>query len=460
MKIPVLYTTLRAFEYVLLEDVRSISIDKFKPFRKMLIESEKKMYELGYVLNPDNTVAAYQYEDMSAEEYDTEFEKVLQECTDLFHIEGDLLVLNDGVTNVDISKKKGEMHLHELSSYNTDAMRFLGITKMLDFIDRATQIEKETESLYQELAHQANDKSIQKHIARNLIIRKSVLNICQKNGWDFLFSQTSGSFHDDISNFDRLFTTVDKAYFQNNPFFELPGDLDECLSNQMISLLFDDRSVAALRLYETCLYEFLSSKYGFFQNIAEYEAWLENPNVPFPDDIDDESFHEEEEYEDEKTPLQTGDIVEFHGDIDLLEHLFYLVYLKKINELLESSPSEALFFLKARLLYLLDQPEYALFQEKNIDSVIDRISMVCSFEEEDIEDYSYIAYFFTDELFHKTSEDEHTQTKLIYICTYYALTDDPEIREILDQYKSHPKYQEYLSFITDMPFGAPKLKLQ
>ena len=125
------------------------------------------------------------------------------------------------------------------------------------------------------------------------------------------------------------------------------------------------------------------------------------------------------------------------SEIDDEEFAFYLVYLNKLNDLIKNGASE-LIHVKNRLLYLLDDLKHSLYDSNNFqkfyNTVLDMNITSDSFDGFEKEAKYYIKDFFEG---NSTKKLE----KIAFISTYYKLTKNKEIKEMLEDYASYPQYE-------------------
>ena len=106
--------------------------------------------------------------------------------------------------------------------------------------------------------------------------------------------------------------------------------------------------------------------------------------------------------------------------------------------------------MKKRLLYALDKPEVCLFKDNNFKVELEktRDENEATFE------------LFSDEVRYMSSEvflvpyDKNTLKKLLFISTYYELSEDEVVKDIIDSYSEHEQYGFYRRVV----FGEQKNK--
>ena len=100
--------------------------------------------------------------------------------------------------------------------------------------------------------------------------------------------------------------------------------------------------------------------------------------------------------------------------------------------------NETLLFTKKRLLYVLDKPELMLYDENNFERELNKTKTI-ELDEEPFSFFYNEIFFIAQEVFMLPS-DEYTIRKLLLVGTYYNLTKDSELKEIIEEFSDNPKY--------------------
>lgn len=120
--------------------------------------------------------------------------------------------------------------------------------------------------------------------------------------------------------------------------------------------------------------------------------------------------------------------------------VLYITYLSNLNHFMDIyGASEELLFAKRWLLYALDKPTAMLFDEKRFKRFLEEASSI----ELDDDPFSFVTdevYFMVQEAFMIPS-NEYTIRKLLFVGTYYSLTEDEELREIIEEYRDDPRFK-------------------
>ena len=150
------------------------------------------------------------------------------------------------------------------------------------------------------------------------------------------------------------------------------------------------------------------------------------------------------------------DIKKYRISLDVIEEefAFYMIYLHKLNNAIESGHNE-LIWPRQRLLYMLDDIQFNLTNPNNFDKWYE---WACCYDadKDTYESLGWEAGYFIQDVFE--GEDYKSQEKLIFASTYYQLTKDPELKEVLEQYSDDDRYSEYSSIILGDTKGFTKRK--
>ncbi len=142
-------------------------------------------------------------------------------------------------------------------------------------------------------------------------------------------------------------------------------------------------------------------------------------------------------------------------DSDVIEPIFFLSYINKIDDfLLEYGNDPTLIEAKKRLIYVLDKPDICLFKDGNFKLALDdSLDTLNELEDVSFDIFKDEARYMASEVFLSPS-NKFTVRKLLFISTYYELSGDEVIKEIVDNYSDRKEYGLYKKVI----FGEPKSK--
>lgn len=183
---------------------------------------------------------------------------------------------------------------------------------------------------------------------------------------------------------------------------------------------------------------------NFYFNEVYNKKKEEMPDYVFFENIDFSSFDNDEDYEDDLDDEE--DLSYFLVDNDTCDLAFYLTYINKINSYMKKyGENPDLINTKNRLLYALDMPDLNLYDEENFKKALTEATNN-DFDEDDYEFIIDEVSFMADEVF-ITPQNEFTIKKLLFISTYYALTKDKTIVDILMRHFEHENFSTYMEII-------------
>ncbi len=136
--------------------------------------------------------------------------------------------------------------------------------------------------------------------------------------------------------------------------------------------------------------------------------------------------------------------------------IFYLTYIKKLEELLSLYGQNAdLELTKIRLIYTLDDYELGLYESENREKVLEekkRSKKIEGGNVKSFKDYfSQESLFLIQDIFEGKERNFSTILKKVaFVATYYELTKDEEIKKELFHYTSSEHYFEFYRFIVSV----------
>ena len=385
-------------------------------------------------------------------------DKLLQEFAETYaniiSLKNNNLFLKEGITSEDIEEelRKIRMEYPETTSifepYNIDCERaekikqLLNITTVDNTLEEYLQIEYLIECLYYNLYNESQP-NIKSKIKKLLIVRDKFFELMEK--LDITDKQT----------YQEAITHI--RIVNQEEYEELPITIPQEDNEKAI----EDIAYLEINLYN--IYQ-----YAIFNENPDYCNYVEakissiyfndlnqNPETYYEEDYDYENYEEEyeEEINDNDEDNNKDISYEFEFDeedecfLEMVEAVryFYLTYLTKLNEYINNTPDKKLINVKRRLLYLLDNKDDKLYlSDRYISLVLDNIEV-----DDHIDDYcnqvKKEACMMLEDIFN--TEDEHTIQKVLFISTYYHLTKDKEILNLLNKNTIHPRYLEYKRII-------------
>lgn len=437
--IPFAYTTLVAFNTLLkYEDRREIDVDVLIKYRNLLISNALKAHK-EIVDNEDIFVKSIDYS------------KEILLPSDMFYLKGHTLILNDNYTVDDLEKKINDYDVYLdsdidfVSRYNTECKNLLGISKISKEIIEYYKKEKEIEDCYFKLAagyDEYKDKMKELLLQRNSfygnIVLKSKSNLdCFQTEMFYLAKKDNRIYVDGYP--------IDMEFLEKNIHYDIEnGDLlpiTQVLRNPYQQAIFDNNSMAFDRIKEDI-------------NNLYFDYQIDNCD---------------NDYEEVVSSVVTDTLREYGNFIYTAtphdEMLFYMVYMKKLDEIMDLYGKSAnLLKVKVQLLYLMDSISYSLYEPTNFEKYYDVFSKeIAIYDSETLmEIFSYWkneAYCFLEELFSgKNDNDDLIYKKIALVATYYELTHDEKIIELLSKYNTNENYFKYYKLIVGSNLTLRKKK--
>ena len=322
-----------------------------------------------------------------------------------------------------------------------ECLEALGVTKMKQFVYEIIRDEKRVELAYQNRCFGENVRRLAKAIDFRLSIignlseeRITYYNRILDNMQDF-----------EIGMGD--FWIISDYMFENDEFYQLVrDDMDDFLSNKFQKAIFDD---------ETLVYDKLESIMSFMwmhresDEMSRFEL-LEKEKMECEDNLEndeeiedydyeeyfDDEFEDDEEivfddYEDNKTQL------EIYLEEKQIDTFFYLNYIQKINKYqIRFGMNEELEIVKRRLLYLLDNIDDELYNEEKFNKVLNKCVIEGFDYKHEMERYYIASRLFLIDILEKWVDDEMNLRKILFVSTYYDLTNDIRINRIISKYQN------------------------
>lgn len=425
-KVPYNYIGLLTFLNILkYENVRSIKKSDFDKYRELLLNRVKEETKcLDFCLVEEDC-----------------FDVFLSKYSDIISFDKDVLYLDKDVSLGEIEKRVSDVQKEEdiddifdVFDYQRQMLNILGISLIYNTLKQYWDLERKIEDIYMNL-----DNGIDPNLKKYLLWR-GIFLINFKNASSSLIdaiksTSTSIGFEEDDFDYDDF--PIDFTHFEHpDKYSKDKDDLFDDVSDSLFWIyqyaIFGEESLSAQKLWKDIDYIYMH----------ELDSEEENENFedvdPF-EEIDFSLFDEEE-------------ITEIlNDDSDEADYLFYLLYIDKINAFnLEYGEKDELLKVKKRLLYALDKPELCLFKEDNFKVELEKT----------MEENEATFELFSDEVRYMASEvflvpyDKNTIKKLLFISTYYELSEDEVVKDIIDSHSNHEQYNFYKRIV----FGEQKSK--
>lgn len=444
IEVPYNYLNLLAFMSLLkFENKRKIDIKTLDEYRKILLDEvirEYKSPDFKFFSREDKWEGEI---DFYHDPQDT-IDNFLNENLDLFHLEGNSIVINDDITFDDLKNEAKIIRDFEMisnrfqsASHQRRLLDVLGISTIKCILEKYIELEYQIEKAYSKL-NQGN-KKIEKKIKKLLSFRRNFLNLIatqKEEVADAFRTEAIDNFSELKKEYKKCPIDVDlwkkSAYYDEDLF----GDIDSRLYDIFQYAIFGNESLSSEKLQEMLT--------NFYFNEVYNKKKEETPDYVFLENIDFSSFDDDEDYEENLD--DEDDLSYFLVYNDKCDSAFYLTYINKINNYMKKyGENPDLINTKNRLLYALDMPDLNLYDEENFKKALKETTN----NDFDEDDYDFIideVSFMADEVF-ITPQNEFTIRKLLFISTYYALTKDKTIVDILMRHFEHDNFSTYMEII-------------
>ena len=392
-----------------------------------------------------------------------EFMDFLEECSDILYYKNGFIILNDDVTVHNLDEKINNIIVSRHIDYDTRIFKYLKITQPIELIYKYYNFEKKIENLYMNNSYNKYNKKIEE-LFKN---RKKILEQINSLGEDYIAMITTlqDQIYEGLEE-DYVVYPIDITKYEQSDHFD---------ENTDIVKLLDIPSQNAIFTY-SLLYR-AKVKYDL-DSVLDY-----NDEASINDTSDYEFDPNEEYYEDNIDDLEDDDILEFDSyeeyDSNLTptrmeeafpnglggvcnfsrkETIFSLKYITILETMKEryNDSSKEINRLITRLKYLNDNINIKLY-EKNIDEIEYILNEHRKLDDGDYMMFADEAMYFINEIF-TSNYDRFFIQKVLFIKTYYSLTNDMEIINYINEFKSNIMYRNIYEIITGEEPGKIKLK--
>lgn len=491
--IPYLFTTLLAHYLVLkLDNRRSIKTEDLINFRNILFQKYLEQYKkCGDTTYGEKWEGELRFSPVNDND---EIFSLIKNYPNIFYFKDKCLCIYENIDLDFLNKLMAEKFDGIRSKFSTPSeykvvRNSLGIVKIYELSEK---IKNEIQKIEKQLEDAYNNLESSKTLIKSLLFKRFMLfmnvltnypifveeysslldsdeeiGICITKGYDYIKNSKYGKNNEPYP--------IDNELYRKSEFYESIEEstctIQECVDDIYQYAIFGNGS-----LYQQNISEMIMR-----MHFQDFVGKIKVPNLP--ENIEDLDFNELNElYEnllekDEET-LSENDPRTVIINFDAIEEefVFWLTYVYKLNKYLENKPDENLFRVKQRLLYLLDDITKSLYLNENFENVFSKVTeeFFNRNTHDDDEEFEWqedeTNTLFDDDEYESDEEElpydhlgweagyliydcflgrEHKTTeKLILIATYYYLTNDKDIIEILNEFKDHPKYSEYEAIIT------------
>ena len=409
-----------------------------------------------------DTIAREDYFCFKPIDEDTEFMNFIDECSDILYYKNGFIILNDDVTVHNIDEKINNMTILRYIDYDVRIFKYLNIKRPIDLIYGLYNFEKSVEKLYMDNANGKNSKKIEALFSQ----RKNILDQLESFGEDYIEMITSlqDQIYKDLKE-DYVVYPVDITRYEQSNHFDEHTNIVKLLDFPSQNAIFSKESIYRSKVKYDLDNILDSTDEESIKDTSDYDI---DPNEEYYDanidEFENEDYENEDydEYDDEFSPTRMEDAFPkgLGGSYNLSrkEIIFSLQYIKILEDLnlKYNGSSKEIIRLINRLKYLNDNINDKLY-EKNyleLNSILD------NYKENDDEDYMMFAdeaMYFINELF-TSKYDRFYLQKVVFIKTYYELTNDMEIINYIDEFKSNIMYNQIYKIITGDEPGKVKNK--
>lgn len=444
--VPFEYTTLITLLTLLKYEVkRNISLVNLVASRNVLLDVALDDY---YSKN----VEMYGFDDWKGKVF---FEKIdvkkelflfLDKYKNIISYENDELILNKSVKVEKLEELIDKFDINERIFCASKSEKFfnsLNLEKIPKMVKSFSKLEISIENAYLNYMNSEGSKKIENDLKLKLFERYIFINnlsLLNNSTKDALANYARViSFEDD--NYEYKTFPFDEEHYNNSEYFDKIFSLDDHMYELNQYAVFGEGKISRQKVYDILSDINLFSKY----------------------DYEDEEKEEEFEFYDDELKRENDIIKYFDDDYEL----FTIYYIKNINEFMKRyGKNSMLNLVKYRLLYVIDNPDLMLYKEENFNKVLELVEPIKQVnidnfnENEDIllkplDCYKEEAEYFIISCF-ESKFDKYTIKKLLFTATYYELTCDEDIENLLEKYKDNMNYEFYKSVIYNKGMGYNK----
>lgn len=428
MEVPFDYLCFLALEKLLkYENKRKINITSLSKY----IDSIKKEFIKSFndgeiVLNEKGIKRKFKFESF---DFNEKLNDLLSNYDNIIYLDNNDIVLYD---DIDYEMLEGILDEFNVSGrfklvfFDGDNRKILNINTIINTLKEYNLFEKKLEEKYLNLPFSTDKKKTISELKSLMIFRelflyklKSLSDIVLECHYDESNELVN------LNQSDYLNYPVDKTFWYKSPYYDsrVPNEIDDILYDINLYSIFSDGDINSLKINKEINKIYLNSLDYDDDNDYFFNEYLNE--IP---DIDSDNFMDDEYYDIEITDEE-------------LDYLFYLTFIRKIDSFMNDyGVSTDLIIKRQRLLYSLDTSEYFLYNENNIDNLINEFIGRC--DNIRLPMYEIFIYFLTEEVFNGIF-DNNTITKLLLISSYYDITKDEKIKMLFSKNSNNRYYDLY-----------------
>ena len=435
------YTTLFLLRINLLfNDKRSIS----------LVEALEGRRVLEYSINDEGIC----FKEIDEQE---EFMNFLSECKDLVCYKNGYIILNDGITEHNIDERFALIKPAKYLDYTPKILKYLKINKPIDFINKYCDLERNIEELYMN-----NNKDNNKALDSLYREKEEILGSI-KNGDEEYIDMITSIYSDIYNDVEEDYTIfpINRARYLSSRHYDESRKINDLLYEPYQCAIFTDYPLFRTRTKhdfnkiiddsaECELNDTRDNAGELDPNEEYYDATVDSSEVDYDDNEDAVNYditNVAEEY-----PEGFG----IYDNLAREQELFMLEYIRIIESMKDKykSISDELDILSTRLMYMVDNSSIGLYKGNDIDTIIK--------DYKDITDCNYMriadeVMYFISEIFN-TYYDRFCVRKILFVKTYYELSNDLEVINYINEFKGSKLYNHVYKIITGDYPGKVKRK--
>lgn len=426
MEVPFDYLCFLALERLLkYENIRHIKIETLSKY----IECIKNEFMISFnsgepAYNEKGIKRNFKFESFDLNQ---KINDLLNNYEDIIYLGNDNnIVLED---NIDCEMLEGILDEFNVSSrfklvfFDGDNRKILNINTILNVLKEYNLFERKLEETYLNLPFRTDKKKTISELKSFMIFRELFLYKLKS------LSETKlECYYDESNEFVNLSQDeyddypINKAFWYKSMYYDgrVPDEIDDILYDMYLYSMFSDGNISSLKINNEIYKIYLNALDYSEDNDYFFQEYLDE--IP---DIDSDNFMYDSDYEIDITDEE-------------LDYLFYLTFVRKIDKFMsENGMSTELIFKRQRLLYSLDTSDYCLYNENNIDSLLNELKG--RVENVRLPKYEIFMYFLTEEIF-KEPTNNNTITKLLLISAYYDITKDEKIKMLFNNNSNNRYY--------------------
>lgn len=439
-----------ALETVLIyENKRSITLEQLHKYRIRLCEKNRDYHSQFTEYSSEEFEQDINFFhssnlNMSKEEEMECFRRFLDDNSIYFFYKNGSIYVRDGVTFSDIDDSKFDLSSYEnphdkiicgelIWNYDcVELLDILGLTKIKKFVQKIVEDEKKIESAYRILSGVELEEFI-KALSDSIDYKLALIGNLSDDKSRCYHRVIKSLGEEDNSHDNQEIQLFSEQTINQLDSYGIDSSIIESILNSAHQrAIFKNNSLACTRLDKT-----MDAIWYYRNPDAKMEYELIDPEAAYQQmeednqDLDDENDDYDEEYEDEEFDENINQIDSYlkRKTINMAFYLNYIANIRKYQQTvgLDNSLEDS----KRRLIYLLDVYGESLYKEENFQQALSSINMREINASKDLDDFYLLSTAFLVEALEEEKSDDLIAQKMLFASTYYALTKDKRIEEIL-----------------------------